>query len=116
MYKLLLPFVLLAALVAGSVISDRPAPRADFTFVNRGDVSTLDLQRMSWMQDMRAVKLLFEGLVRNNVLTWDYADVPGVAERWDISPDGKRYTFHLRADAKWSNGEPVTAPDFVYSW
>jgi oligopeptide transport system substrate-binding protein len=116
MYKLLLPFLLLAALVVGSVVSDRPAPRADFTFVNRGDVSTLDLQRMSWMQDMRAAKILFEGLVRNNVLTWDYPVVPGVAERWDISPERTRYTFHLRADARWSNGEPVTASDFVYSW
>jgi oligopeptide transport system substrate-binding protein len=116
MYRLLLPFLLLAALVAAAVVTDRPLPRADFTFVNRGDVSTLDLQRMSWMQDMRAAKVLFEGLVKNNVLTWDYPIIPGVAERWEVSEDGRRYTFHLRADAKWSNGRPVVASDFVYSW
>lgn len=56
---------------------------------------------------------LFEGLVRfdsrGNI-------VPGVAERWERSPDGVTYTFHLRPDARWSNGEPLTADDFVYTW
>ena len=42
--------------------------------------------------------------------------VPGVAERWEVSPDGKTYSFHLRADAKWSDGSPLTAEDFVRSW
>src|SRR3954468_19500532 len=50
---------------------------------------------------------LFEGLVR---LENDGVTIrPGVAERWEISPDGLTYTFHLRADAKWSNNDPVTA-------
>lgn len=40
----------------------------------------------------------------------------GVAESWDISADGRTYTFHLRADARWSNGRAVTADDFVYAW
>src|SRR5690606_14316791 len=42
--------------------------------------------------------------------------VPGVAERWEIAPDGKRYTFHLRKTARWSDGRPVTAHDFAYAW
>ena len=41
---------------------------------------------------------------------------PGVAESWDISDDGTKYTFHLREDAKWSDGKPVTAYDFEYAW
>lgn len=41
---------------------------------------------------------------------------PGVAESWDISEDGKTYIFHIRSNAKWSDGEPVTAGDFVYAW
>lgn len=41
---------------------------------------------------------------------------PGIAEKWDVSEDGKTYTFHLRKDAKWSDGSPVTAKDFEYSW
>ncbi len=53
---------------------------------------------------------LFEGLVirANDGVTI----LPGAAESWDVSPDGLTYTFHLRADAKWSNGDPVTAQDF----
>jgi len=56
---------------------------------------------------------LFEGLVSEDPV--DLHPVPGVAERWDISEDGMVYTFHLR-DAKWSNGDPITAEDFVLSY
>jgi len=42
--------------------------------------------------------------------------VPSLAESWDLSPDGKTVTYHLRKDGKWTNGDPVTAKDFVYSW
>jgi oligopeptide transport system substrate-binding protein len=43
--------------------------------------------------------------------------VPAVAERWELADeDGVTYTFHLRADARWSNGDPLTAEDFVYAW
>jgi len=57
---------------------------------------------------------LFEGLV-------DMADdgntiLPGVAKRWDVSPDGRLYTFHLRPEARWSDGTPLTAGDFLYSF
>ena len=58
------------------------------------------------------VKQLFEGLT---VSTSD-GFKPGMAESWDVSEDGKTYTFHLRQDAKWSDGDPVTAKDFEYSW
>ena len=60
------------------------------------------------------IAALFEGLV-------DFAPdgktiLPGAAERWDISPDGRVYTFHLRAGLKWSNGDALTAEDFLYSF
>ena len=42
--------------------------------------------------------------------------MPGVADRWKTSPDGLTYTFHLRDGVKWSNGDPLTAGDFVYSF
>ncbi|MBP3914322.1 MAG: peptide ABC transporter substrate-binding protein [Lachnospiraceae bacterium] len=44
------------------------------------------------------------------------AAIPAIAESWDVSDDGMTYTFHLRDDAVWSNGEPVTANDFVFAW
>ena len=52
-----------------------------------------------------------EGLTRNT----GGEVTPGIAESWDISEDGTVYTFHLR-DANWSDGQPITAQDFVYSW
>lgn len=116
MLRLLLPVLLLLGLVGASVLSDRPLPRADFTFINSADVTTLDLQRMSWMQDLRVATVLFDGLVRNDVFTWDYAITPAIAERWEVSGDGRRYTFHLRDNARWSNGDRVRAGDFVFSW
>jgi len=92
----------------------RPNESADLIFVNRGECHTLDPQRMSWMQDFRMANALYEGLVRWNNDTFDIE--PGVAESWTISDDGLIYTFHLRKNAKWSNGDPVTADDFIYSW
>lgn len=59
------------------------------------------------------VKNIFEGLTRTDQ---EGVPQPAMAENWDVSEDGLTYTFNLRTDAVWSNGEPVTAHDFVYSW
>ncbi len=62
----------------------------------------------------KILSALFEGLV---TLGADGVGVmPGVAQSWDVSPDGLTYTFHLRADAMWSNGAPVTSQDFMFSF
>ncbi|MCR4435027.1 MAG: peptide ABC transporter substrate-binding protein [Clostridiales bacterium] len=55
---------------------------------------------------------VFEGLTK---VDKDGKTVPGIAEKWDVSADGLKYTFHLR-NAKWSDGKPVTAGDFEYAW
>ena len=112
--RLLVPFLLLVALIAAAVALDRPPERADLVFVNRGEIFTLDPQRMSWMQDFRMAYSLYEGLVRWN--SDDGSIEPAAAESWTISDDGLTYTFRLRHDARWSNGEAVTAHDFVYAW
>jgi oligopeptide transport system substrate-binding protein len=57
---------------------------------------------------------IFEGLARLDAKSLE--PVPGVAQSWDISADGKTYTFHLRPNARWSDGHPLTAQDFCYSW
>ncbi len=116
MSRMLIPIAVLVVLVAVSVFGDRPQPRADLTFINSSEVNTLDPQRMSWMHDLRTARLLFEGLVKNDVLSDGFEIIPGVAESWELSEDARTYTFHFRDDAKWTNGERVTAHDFVYSW
>ncbi|MBS0197150.1 MAG: peptide ABC transporter substrate-binding protein [Planctomycetes bacterium] len=116
MLKLSIPILLLIALLIGANLADRPLPRADFVAVNNGDVSTLDFTQMSWLQDFRAARLLFEGLTRSDVFSRSYDTIPAVAESWDMSPDGREYTFHIRRDARWSNGSPVTAENFRASW
>ena len=116
MLRLALILGLLLALLAGVFVWSRGASqgRADFTIVNRGDIRTLDPNRMSWLEDIRVGYGLWEGLYALDPKT--LAPIPGVAKRTDISPDQRIYTFHLRPDARWSNGDPVTASDFVFAW
>jgi len=87
--------------------------RAELVFINGAEPELLDPPLITAQATSRVTYALFEGLT-----SFDRKGVPqpGVAERWEISPDGRRYTFHLRHNAVWSNGEPVTAEDFLYSW
>jgi oligopeptide transport system substrate-binding protein len=81
---------------------------------NNGDeVQSLDPHKVEGVPESNVIRDLLEGLVDTNVK--DGSVVPGVAESWE-NKDFKVWTFHLRKDAKWSNGQPVTAADFVYSW
>ena len=78
------------------------------------EITTLDPHLATGASEYNILSALLEGLVTENPVT--LAPEPGVAERWDVSPDGLTYTFTLRAGARWSNGEPVTAADFVASF
>ena len=78
------------------------------------EVGDLDPQLATNLPEVDLAAALFEGLVIEDPV--DLHPVPGVAERWESSADLLSYTFHLRANATWSNGEPVTAQDFVNSW
>lgn len=64
------------------------------------------------VEEDRVLRAIFEGLVRYDE---NHRLQPATAERWDVSADGLTWIFHLRPDARWSNGAPVTAQDFVYS-
>ncbi len=75
-------------------------------------INTLDPQLVEDVDTSSVVRSLFEGLYNAGP---DGNPVPGVAESYDVNEDNTVYTFHLR-DAKWSNGDPVTAEDFVYAW
>jgi oligopeptide transport system substrate-binding protein len=74
----------------------------------------LDPQMVTDTSYYTVLSSLLEGLVAEDPV--DLHPVPGVAESWEESPDALTYTFHLRADARWSNGQPVTSQDFVDSW
>lgn len=75
--------------------------------------ATLDPAKSTAIPESLVELQLFEGLTR---LDDKDQPSPGAAEKWDISPDGLKYVFHLRANAKWSNGDPVTANDFEFAW
>ena len=113
MLRALAPFALLALLVGGIVALDRPLPRAEIVFVSP-DVFTLDPQRITYQQDVRVAQSIFEGLFTESADGGD--PIPGVAESWTVSPDGRTWTFTLREGARWSDGSPVTSEDFAQAW
>jgi oligopeptide transport system substrate-binding protein len=79
---------------------------------NGAEPQTLDPHRAQGVPEANILRDLYEGLVSEAP---DGSLIPGAAARWEINTDGKTYTFHLREDARWSNGAPVTAGDFAYS-
>ena len=81
---------------------------------NGSEPQDLDPQTITGVPEHKIMMALFEGLASEDPK--DLHPVPGIAEKWDISPDGKVYTFHLRANAKWSNGDPITATDILESY
>lgn len=89
-------------------------PKADLVLINGTEPESLDPAICTGQPDGRVASGLFEGLTRLDPVTAEPS--PGIAERWEISPDGLRYRFFLRTNAVWSTGEPITSEDVVYSW
>ncbi|MDE9494469.1 oligopeptide ABC transporter substrate-binding protein OppA [Xenorhabdus bovienii] len=79
---------------------------------NGSEPQSLDPHKIEGVPESNIARDLFEGIVINGP---NGEILPGVATHWE-NQDFKVWTFHLRKDAKWSNGDPVTAQDFVYSW
>ena len=130
---LVLMLALSAILTGCSGEKSNPAPAATDTAGNSGsaekdakqelivqtrdDVLTMDPNLSSTIPDWKGTVPVYEGLTRTITKEDGSVDVvPGVAESWDVSEDKMTYTFHLRKDAKWSDGQPVTAKDFEYTW
>lgn len=109
------------ALLLASTACRRPETRiaaGDLTQTlhigNSSEPADLDPQLITSVNESQIVLNLVEGLTAMDPK--DAHPVPGVAEKWEVSDDKLTWTFHLRADAKWSNGDPVTARDFAYSF
>lgn len=87
--------------------------RSELVFINGAEPETIDPAVVTDQVSMRVANALFEGLCRND----EHGNPqPGVAERWEAAADKRTYTFHLRPAAVWSNGDPVTAGDFLFAW
>ncbi len=81
---------------------------------NGSEPQGLDPHVVTGVPENHLIRALFEGLAVKNPYTLE--PEPGVAESWDFSEDGRIITFHLNPRAKWSNGDPMTAQDYVWSW
>ena len=99
--------LLLAACSGDPVSALEGAARKIFLVNNRSDPAYLDLQRSNSVGDHQIQLALSEGLVAESRAT-DRAVEPGVAERWEANADNSVWTFHLRKDARWSDGVPVS--------
>ena len=111
--KILGPIIALALLVGVIIALEDERPRADVVFVHGTDLFTVDPQKMSYLHDLRVARAIYEPLVG---MAPDGELIPAAAESWEVSDDGREYTFHLRPDLEFSNGDPVTAHDFLYAW
>ncbi len=115
-YKFL--FILFSVFLVGSCGENVPPVESSYEtkilYLGNGtEPKDLDPHTVTGVPESKILMALIEGLVIRHPDGLE--PLPGVAKNWDISSDGKEYVFYLR-DAFWSNGDPVTANDFVYSW
>jgi oligopeptide transport system substrate-binding protein len=118
--------LILAALVLGTIscvasasneeFFGRVEPPADnvFRYITGDEPESLDPQLSSGQPESRIYMALYEGLVEYDGKTLD--PVPAIALRWEQNTDASEFVFHLRKNARWSNGDAITARDFVYSF
>ncbi len=110
--SLALAIVLAATLAAGCMTATKPAGKY-LRYSAGTEPETIDPRKSTGSPEAIIEAQIFEGLT---VLSDKDIPVAATAEKWVLSPDGLTYTFSLRANAKWSNGDPVTAHDFEYAW
>lgn len=93
--------------------STAPPERNILRYVNGDEPESLDPHVSSGQPEARIYMALYEGLVEYDPKTLN--PIPAIAERWDVNNDSSEFVFHLRKNARWSNGDEITAHDFVYS-
>ncbi|MGC3872672.1 peptide ABC transporter substrate-binding protein [Halomonas sp. GXIMD04776] len=112
----MLPFrrSLLGALALSSSLAAFPGYAQTLDLGVMGELASFDASQVSGgVWESQVLMDVYEGLVKKAP---DGEILPGMATSWDVSEDGKTYTFQMREGAKWSDGEPVTAEDFVFGW
>jgi len=116
-FPYLFPLIFFAALIPVFQLSSLPP--ADFTFSNGTEPQSVDPAKSTGAPEGRIINAIFQGLytkVPNPENTLDMLPVPGLASGHELSEDKLTYTFHIRPDANWSNGDPIVADDWVFSW
>ncbi len=93
-------------------VTDKNETKQSISLPYIAEIPTMDVTKATDSESMNVMRNVFEGLY---ILGEDNKVIPGVSKSYEVSEDKKTYTFHLR-DSKWSNGTPVTAADFVFSW
>jgi oligopeptide transport system substrate-binding protein len=99
---------------SGHTICELESPKDGTLMIAQGGAKSIDPSHASETAGFFVIENIFEGLIIPSMRTGPPA--PGVAKTWDVSKDGLTYTFHLRKDARWSNGRGIRAEDFRYSW
>ncbi len=115
--RLLLPLAILASLLGCSAGESNVAQGnrdGILHFGNGSEPQGLDPHVVTGVPESKLIDALFEGLTRKN--PWTLEPEPGAAASWEFSEDRRVITFHMQPEGRWSNGEPVTAYDFVWSW
>jgi oligopeptide transport system substrate-binding protein len=115
------PLVAIALFVGALIwaLSFERLPPADFTFINSTEIQSVDPAKTSGIPEHRIIDAVFEGLYREWPDERDSSLLvpqPALAASHTLSADKKIYTFHLRRNARWSNGDPITSHDFRWSW
>ena len=121
-FRSILVLVVLSSLLAGCMTSAKsrffgttqPPAENVLRYITGSEPESLDPQFVNGQPEARIMIALYDRLVEYHPKTME--PIPAVAESWEVSPDGSEYLFHLRKTAKFSNGEPITAKDFVYSF
>lgn len=116
---LTLAMVLVLVVAFGTSCAKGPAKPSDLAadqtlrYNLSTEPETLDSAKATGQPELTVINALFEGLAR---LDANYLPQPAMAEKWEVSTDNLVWTFHLRKNIKWTNGDPVTADDFKYAW
>ena len=111
----LISLVLTTLATAAPTTVDKATREKILLLGNSDDPRGLDPHKVSGVIEHNITRALFEGLVIKHPER-DGQVLPGVAERWQADGDSKRWVFHIRKDATWSDGHPLTAEDFVFSF
>ena len=113
-FSLILIIIFTASVLTGCfTATGRQGTAKHIRYSVGAEPQTLDPRKSTGLPEATVEAQIFEGLT---ALDGTDVPIPAAAERWTVSPDGLTYTFTLRANACWSNGDQVTAQDFLYAW